>query len=200
MSVFVSRPMKIVTFLLKKRETPKRVVDFHRERDTFQNKIMEIVEIVEDFGVNPNFFIFLSFLIIFLHFFHFFICFIFFIFLIFSFLFISFFSFHCSSFFHFVSFSFTFCHVLSFSFSFSFLFSLFSSFFFFFFFFFFLSGAQILIFWEASISLPHLRPQFLPLFFPSFFFFLFLGSCSSFLSFLKNVFLYFVFSGISIRV
>ena len=28
--VFVSRPMKIVTFLLKIGETPKRVVDFHR--------------------------------------------------------------------------------------------------------------------------------------------------------------------------
>ena len=39
-------------------ETPKRVVDFSRERDTFRNKIMEIVE---DFGekvttttVNPG--------------------------------------------------------------------------------------------------------------------------------------------------
>ena len=40
---FVSRPMKIVNFLLKNRETPKRVVDFLWERDTFRNKIMEIV-------------------------------------------------------------------------------------------------------------------------------------------------------------
>ena len=37
MCVFVSRPMKIVT-------TPKRVVDFLRERDTFRNKTMKIVE------------------------------------------------------------------------------------------------------------------------------------------------------------
>ena len=33
--VFVSRPMKIVTFLLKNGDHPKRVVDFPRERDTF---------------------------------------------------------------------------------------------------------------------------------------------------------------------
>ena len=41
--VFVSRAMKIVTFLLKKkkkRDTAKRVVDCPRERDTFRNKIM----------------------------------------------------------------------------------------------------------------------------------------------------------------
>ena len=44
MCVFVSRPMKIVTFLRKNDYTPKRVVDFHMERDTFRNKIMEIVE------------------------------------------------------------------------------------------------------------------------------------------------------------
>ena len=44
MCVFVSRPMKIVTFLLKNGETPKRVVDFPLERDTFRNKIMEFVE------------------------------------------------------------------------------------------------------------------------------------------------------------
>ena len=36
-------PMKIVTFLRKNGETPKRVVHFHRERDTFRNTIMEIV-------------------------------------------------------------------------------------------------------------------------------------------------------------
>ena len=42
---FVSRPMTIVTFLRKNRETAKQVVDFHRERDTFRNKIMDIVEV-----------------------------------------------------------------------------------------------------------------------------------------------------------
>ena len=36
--------MKIVTFLRKNGETAKRVVDFPRERDTFRNKIMEIVK------------------------------------------------------------------------------------------------------------------------------------------------------------
>ena len=36
--------MKIVTFLRKNGYPPKRVVDFPRERDTFRNKIMEIVE------------------------------------------------------------------------------------------------------------------------------------------------------------
>ena len=41
---FVSRPMKIVPFLRKNRDPAKRVVDFHRERDTFRNKIMEIVD------------------------------------------------------------------------------------------------------------------------------------------------------------
>ena len=44
MCVFVSRPMNIVTFLLKKRDPAKRVVDFPVERDTFRNKIMEIVK------------------------------------------------------------------------------------------------------------------------------------------------------------
>ena len=44
MRVVVSRPMKIVAFLMKKRDPAKRVVDFPRERDTFRNKIMEIVE------------------------------------------------------------------------------------------------------------------------------------------------------------
>ena len=44
MCVFVSRPMKIVTFLGKNGDLPKRVVDFLLERDTFRNKIMEIVE------------------------------------------------------------------------------------------------------------------------------------------------------------
>ena len=44
MCVFVSRQMKIVTFLRKNDYSPKRVVDFPWERDTFRNKIMEIVE------------------------------------------------------------------------------------------------------------------------------------------------------------
>ena len=48
MCVFVSRPMKIVTFLRKNDYPPKRVVDFPLERDTFRNKIMEIVEDVDD--------------------------------------------------------------------------------------------------------------------------------------------------------
>ena len=72
--VFVSRPMKIVTFPLKYGETPKRVVDFLRERDTFRTKNMEIVEEFDEKSYNnngkpwkssrilrlkPNFFIFL---------------------------------------------------------------------------------------------------------------------------------------------
>ena len=44
MCVFASRPMKIVTFLRKNDYLPKRVVDFPKERDTFRNKIVEIVE------------------------------------------------------------------------------------------------------------------------------------------------------------
>ena len=36
--------MKIVTFLRKNGYTPERVVEFPLERDTFRNKIMEIVE------------------------------------------------------------------------------------------------------------------------------------------------------------
>ena len=44
MCVFVSRPMKIVTFLMKNADLPKRVVDFPLERDTFRNKIMKIVK------------------------------------------------------------------------------------------------------------------------------------------------------------
>ena len=69
--------MKIVTFIRKNDYTPKRVVDFPRERDTFRNKIMEIVEDFDEksynnngkpwkssriLRVNPNFFIFLHFL------------------------------------------------------------------------------------------------------------------------------------------
>ena len=36
--------MKIVTFLRKNDYLPERVVDFRLERDTFRNKIMEIVK------------------------------------------------------------------------------------------------------------------------------------------------------------
>ena len=86
MCVFVSRPMKIATFLLKNDYSPKRVVDFPRERDTFRNKIMEIVEDFDEKSYNnngkpwkssrilrvkPNFFIFhcSSFFVIFFRFF-----------------------------------------------------------------------------------------------------------------------------------
>ena len=133
-------------------------------KETFRNKIMEIVE---DFACESKFIQFSFFFIIFLHFF----------------VFVSFF--HFSSFFHFLSFSFFFLfHFLFLSFLiFSFVLS------FFLFFFFFLSGARNLIFFWASISLRSLlafllknsivrpvRPLFLffsSFFFSSFFFFLF---------------------------
>ena len=54
MRVFVSRPMKIVTFLRKNADTPKRVVDFPLKRDTFRNKIMEIVEDLDEKSYNNN--------------------------------------------------------------------------------------------------------------------------------------------------
>ena len=54
MCVFVSRPMKIVTFLRKNDYTPKRVVDFPLEKDTFRNKIMEIVEDFDEKSYNNN--------------------------------------------------------------------------------------------------------------------------------------------------
>ena len=44
MCVFGSRQMKVVTFPRKNGDLPKRVVDLPMERDTFRNKIMEIVE------------------------------------------------------------------------------------------------------------------------------------------------------------
>ena len=130
MCVFVSRPMKIVTYLRKKKngDHPKRVVDFPLERDTFRNTIMEIVKKFNEkrynnngkpwksskiLRVNPNFLIFLSFFIIFLHF-SFFSFFIFLHFFNFSFFFT--FSFY----FIFPSFSFPPSSPFSFSFSFSF--------------------------------------------------------------------------------
>ena len=119
MCVFVSHPMKIVTFF-GKRLLPKRVVDFPWERDTFRNKIMEIVD---DFNeksdnnngkpkkssrilhVNPSFFIFfLSSSFFYIFSFSFFSFFLFFIF-----------SFFLSFFYHFLSFSFIFFHFLLFS-------------------------------------------------------------------------------------
>ena len=120
MCIFVSPPMKIVTVLRKNGDHPKRIVDFPLERDTFRNKIMEIVEDVDAksynnngkpwkslriLRVNPNFFIFYHFFSIFSFFFHFSFSFIFFHFLSFSFIF-----------FHFLSFSFIFLHFPSFSF------------------------------------------------------------------------------------
>ena len=54
MCIFVSRPMKIVTFLRKNADLAKRVVDFPRERDTFRNKIMEIVEDFDEKSYNNN--------------------------------------------------------------------------------------------------------------------------------------------------
>ena len=118
MCVFVSRPMKIVIFLRKNDYSPKRVVDFPPERNTFRNrqrfwrkKLQQqrwTLEIVKDFACESNFFhfsfFFSSFFFIFFRFFsifhfssffpfsHFF--FIFFIFFIFSF-------FYFFSFFHF---------------------------------------------------------------------------------------------------
>ena len=44
MCVFVSRPMKIVTFLRENGKTPKLVVDFLRGKDTFRKQNMEIVQ------------------------------------------------------------------------------------------------------------------------------------------------------------
>ena len=54
MCVFVSRPMKIVTFVRKNGDHPKRVVDFPRERDTFRNKILDIVEDFDETSYNNN--------------------------------------------------------------------------------------------------------------------------------------------------
>ena len=153
--------MKIVTFLLKNADFPKRVVDFPREKDTFRNKIMEIVEDFDEksynnngkpwkssriLRVNPIFLNFLSFFIIFLNFFFkkisFFSFFIFFRFFIFFFIF-SFLKKLLFIFFHFLSCSFMFFHVLSCSFIFFYFLLFFSHFLSFSFS---LSGAQNLIF------------------------------------------------------
>ena len=125
MCVFVSRPMKIVNFLLKNADTPKRVVDFPKERDTFRNNIMEIVRDFEEksynnnngkpwkssriLSVNPIFSFFSPF------FFHFFI--FFFIFSFFHFFsFFSFFLFFFSSFSFFHFFCVNYLFILNFSF------------------------------------------------------------------------------------
>ena len=214
--VFVSRPMKIPTFLMKNVYTPKRVVDFHLERDTFRNKTMEIVEDVDEKSynnngkpwkssrilcVNPNFFIFFlfsSFFFIFFSFFIFFQFFLFFIFFIFSFFhfvscfchFLSFFSFFSIfSFFHFFHF-FIFFHFLS------------SSFFFFdflsssFFFFDFLSFSSIFFHFSFSFIFHFLSFFFLFFIFAfsfSFICFHFLSFSSSFLSFSFIFFHFFIY-------
>ena len=55
MCVFVSRPMKIVTFLRKNGETAKRVVHFPQERDTFRWKSsMILTKKVTTTTVNPG--------------------------------------------------------------------------------------------------------------------------------------------------
>ena len=54
MCVFISRPMNIVTFLRKNGDPAKRVVDFPLERDTFRNKIMEIVKDFDEKSYNNN--------------------------------------------------------------------------------------------------------------------------------------------------
>ena len=121
-------------FSAENADPPKRVVDFPRERDTFRNKIMGIVEDFDEKNYNNNgkpwkssrilrvkpfFFIFLLFSFMFIHFLSF--SFIFFHVLSCSFIF-SFFHFHSCSFmfFHFLSFSFIFSHFHFLSFSFSF--------------------------------------------------------------------------------
>ena len=106
--------MKMVTSLRKNGETPKRVVDFPLERDTFRNKIMEIVDDFDEESYNnngkpwkssrilrvkPNFFIVLFSSFFFIFSFFFFLFFIFRHFLVF-FIFIFFFTFfHLFSFF-----------------------------------------------------------------------------------------------------
>ena len=121
--------MKIVTFLRKNDDPPKRVVDFPWERDTFRNKIMKSSRIltkkVTTTTVNPGnrrgFCVWIHFFH-FSFFFHHFYPFLFRFFFIFSvFFFIFSFFFHISFFFifsfilfHFLSFSFIFFHFPSF--------------------------------------------------------------------------------------
>ena len=172
MCVFVSRPMKIVTFPRKKPLTlQKRVVDFPRERDTFRNKIMEIVDDFDENSYHNNGKPWKSWRIL-----------------------------RVNPFFHF-SFSFMFFHVLSFSFMF-FHFLSFSFIFFHFSFIFFVGCSKSVFFWglnfvTISLDNSNVKNQFLgpsrvvtPLghllpFFPTFFF-------SRFLSFF--FFYFFVFS------
>ena len=102
--------MKIVTFPMKNGDPPKRVLDFLRERDTFRNKIMEIVEDFDEKSttttVNPGSRISSNFIVhhfssrfFFSSFLSFFIFSIFLIFFKFFSSFLSFF--HCFHFFHF---------------------------------------------------------------------------------------------------
>ena len=194
--------MKIVPLLWKNSETPKRVVDFPRERDTFRNKIMDIVKDPDEKSYNnngnpwkssrilrvkPNFFIFFlfsSFLLIFSFFHEKFFIFIFFMFSFFCHFFIflrfSLFSIMFFLFLFFVCFSF-------FLFLFPFVEDSKSDFFF---------GPQFRydfsqhfkkkksIFRPVSVCTP-LKPLFFfPFLFLLFLFlYLFLGSCSSFLFF-----------------
>ena len=117
--------MKIVTFLRKDGDLPKRVVYFPCERDTFRNKLMETVKDFDEKSYNnngkpkkpsrilrvkPNFFIF-SLFINFSSFFFFSFFFFFFHFLFFNVFIFSFFHFftiflHSSSFFFFFFFFF----------------------------------------------------------------------------------------------
>ena len=134
---FVSRPVKIVTFLRKNGDSAKRVIVFLLERNTFRNKFMEIVRDFDEKSYNnngkplkssrflrvkPKLFIFQcsSF---FLHFSSFFVFsfFIFSFFIEFHFFFFLFSFFLLSFFFFFLSCSFIFIS-LSFSFLFSFIF------------------------------------------------------------------------------
>ena len=131
--------MKIVTFLRKNGGLPKRVVDILRERDTFRNKIMAIVEDFDEQSYNNNGKPWKSSRILRVnHLFSFFIVHQFFHF---SFVFFFFFSFFVVFIFPFFR-SFHFLHFLIFSFFFSFLF-----------FFFFFSGLlEILFFWPQLLQ------------------------------------------------
>ena len=173
MCIFVSRPMKIVTFLRKNDYPPKRVVDFPRERDTFRNKIMEIVK---DFGCEFHcfsfFFLFSSFFSIFPFFFIF-----------------SFFSFfHEKFFFHFLLFS-HFFHLFLFC---IFFILSFKIFFFIFFIFPFFHFFNFCIFFHFLIFSPFFRIFSISSFFQFFNFFHFFVF-SPFFHF-SHFFMYFIFS------